>query len=92
MIKSKTGLAYVVTGVLEHLQPWACFAGELIGWLVGHLDGTEQAFGVWHHDGGAAVGGGESCRAGGGAVRVGRIRFRWFAIEIDVAGADLIAC
>ena len=41
MIKSKTGLAYVVPCVLEHLQPWAGFAGELIIGLVAHLHGAE---------------------------------------------------
>ena len=45
-----------------------------------------------HHDGGAAVGCGEACRAGGGAVRVGWILLSWLAVEVDVAGADLIAC
>ena len=92
MIKSKTSLADVVPSVLEHLQPWAGFAGELIIWLVTHLDGSKESLGVRHHDGGAAVGCGEACRAGGGAVRVGWILLSRFAIEVDVAGADLIAC
>ena len=92
MIKSKTSLADVVPSVLEHLQPWAGFAGELIIWLVAHLHGAEEALGVRHHDGGAAVGCGEACCAGGGAVRVGWILLSWLAVEVDVAGADLIAC
>ena len=90
MIKSKTSLADVVPSVLEHLQPWAGFAGELIIWLVAHLHGAEEALGVRHHDGGAAVGCGEACRAGGGAVRVGWIRFGRFAVEVDVSRCDLI--
>ena len=78
--------------ILEHLQPRAGFGSELVVWLVGHLHGAEQTLWVRHHDGGAAVGCGESCRAGGGAVRVGWILLSWFAVEVDVAGADLITC
>ena len=85
-------LPYVIPSVLEHLEPWASFAGELVDWLVGHLHGAEETFGVRHQDGGAAVGGGESCRAGGGAVRVGWILLSGFAVKVDVAGADLITC
>ena len=54
-----------LTGVLEHLQPGAGFAGEAVGWAVGHLDGAEAAFGVGHHDGGATIGSSESCNACG---------------------------
>ena len=85
-------LPNVCPRILEHLEPWSGFAGELVVWLVGHLYGAEQALGMRHHDGGSAVGGSESCRAGGGAVRVGWIRFRWLTVEVDVAGADLITC
>ena len=85
-------LTHVSSSVLEHFEPWAGFAGELVIGLVAHLHGAEAAFGMRHHDGGAAVGGGEACRAGGGAVRVGWILLSGFAVKVDVAGADLITC
>ena len=45
-----------------------------------------------HHDGGAAIRRCKRRRPRGGAVRVGWILLCRFAVEVDVAGADLIAC
>mgnify|MGYP006932343021 CR=1 FL=1 len=73
--------------VLEHLQPWAGFAGELVAWSVAHLHRAEQAFGVRHHDGGAAVGCGEAGDATRGAVRVRWIAFGWLSFAVHIAQA-----
>ena len=56
---------YVSPCILEHLQPWSGFAGELIVWLVAHLHRSEAAFWMWHHDGGAAVACGKASGACG---------------------------
>ena len=82
---------YVSPCILEHLQPWSGFAGELIVWLVAHLHRSEAAFWMWHHDGGAAVACGKASGAYGGTVWIGWIHFRWPAVEVNVTGGDLIA-
>ncbi len=43
-------LTHVSPSILEHLQPWASFACELIVRTIRHLNRTEQAFRVRHHD------------------------------------------
>ena len=82
---------YVSPRILEHLQPWPGFPGELIVWFVAQLRRSEAAFWMWHHDGGATVACGKASNALGGAVWVCRIHFRWLAFEVNVASCDLIA-
>ena len=82
---------YVSSRILEHLQPWPGFPSEPIIWFVAHLHRSEAAFWVRHHDGGAAVACGKASGACRGTVWVGWIQFRWLAVEVNVAGCDLIA-
>ena len=81
----RRSLRNVAARILEHLQPRSCFASELIVGTIRHLHSAEQAFWMWHHDGGAAVSCGETCGACGRAIRIGWIAFRWFAVVVDVA-------
>src|SRR5690554_7336357 len=76
-------LAYPDPCIAEHAHPGAVFAPVVR--VPGVLDCAEDAFRVRHHDGDAAVAGGQAGDAAGGAVGVGGVAVGHAAVVVDEA-------
>ena len=76
------GLTHPYPRIAEHAHPSAVFT-PVIG-IPGVLHGAEYPLGVRHHDGDAAVAGGQTGDATRGAVGVGWVTLGHAATVIDV--------